>query len=265
MLSWKLLGDLLPQELRLECERAGIKASQKDSHNFVKLAKYILSNGYDPENFYFNTIYKTDKSDPLFGMMNGNVSDSRANAPLFTASGFSTSAGPVGTSPPSSDGTSAAMMGLFSKISQDIQKLVSIMEVKKTVTASGVGVDRSKQRPSPPDLPVWDSFETESSSSSNSGYSQSSTSSGYSQFSTSSGQSGSGEFFGRHYNKSLLIKDGICLAYQHGNCTYGGQTVKHENAFGKKVLHVCGLCWTDSPYNQCHSPAIQCPGPEHNL
>ena len=265
MLSWKLLGDLLPQELRLECERAGIKASQKDSHNFVKLAKYILSNGYDPEEFYFNTIYKTDKSDPLFGMMNGSAAKAsdggvRVLSP-FTASGLSSSTVASGTSaPPPSDGTSTALFELFTKMSQDIQKMVSIMEVKETVIASGVGVDRSKHRSSPPDLPVWDSVETMSSSSSSSGYYQSFSS----QSSSSSGYSGSSEFFGRHYNKSLLIKDGICLAYQHGNCSYGGQT-KHENAYGKNVLHVCGLCWTDSPHNQCHSPAVQCPGPEHNL
>ena len=40
MMNWKLLGDLLPSELRLECERAGISASGKDSHNFIKLSKY---------------------------------------------------------------------------------------------------------------------------------------------------------------------------------------------------------------------------------
>ena len=29
MLNWKLLGDLLPSELKLECERAGIEVSQR--------------------------------------------------------------------------------------------------------------------------------------------------------------------------------------------------------------------------------------------
>ena len=72
MHSWKLLGDLLPGELRLECERAGLKAVEKDSHNFVKLAKYILSNGFDPEMFYFNTLYQADKSNPLLGMMSNS-------------------------------------------------------------------------------------------------------------------------------------------------------------------------------------------------
>merc|ERR1712129_576179 len=165
MLSWKLLGDLLPQELRLECERAGIKASHKDAHNVVGLSKYILSNGYDPEEFYFNTIYKTDKSDPLFGMINGGPvkypNCGAGTSSPFKASGFSTQNAAAGSSTtPPSDGSSAALFGLFTKMSQDIQKLVSIMEVKKTATASGVGVDRSEHRSSPPDLPVWDSFET---------------------------------------------------------------------------------------------------------
>ena len=263
MQSWKLLGDLQPQELRLECERAGLKPSQKESYNFIKMAKHILGNGYNPEDFYFNTMYKTDMSDPLFGMINGNgakVSSAGVSASSpFTAPGCSPSDGALGSStPPTSDGTSAALFGLFTKMSQDIQKLVSIMEVKETATASGVGVGRSKERSPSPDLPFWDAFETVSSSPSSSGYSQSCSSSGYSY-------SSSGDFFGRSYDKSLLIKDGICLAYQHGNCSFGSQTAKHMNAFGRSVLHVCGLCWTDSPYNQCHDPAIQCPGPEHNL
>ena len=45
MLNWKLLGDLSPRELKLECERAGLAASDKDSHNFIRLSKYIMSNG----------------------------------------------------------------------------------------------------------------------------------------------------------------------------------------------------------------------------
>jgi hypothetical protein len=68
MMNWKLLGDLLPSELRLECERAGISASGKDSHNFIKLSKYIMGNGYDPETFFFNTLYQADKANPLVGI-----------------------------------------------------------------------------------------------------------------------------------------------------------------------------------------------------
>ena len=114
MISWKLLGDLQPEELRLECERAGLAVSQKVSHNFVKLAKYILNNGYDPEEFYFNTIYKTHKSDPLVGMINRShtkvFNDGVSSSPPFTTSGFSPSTGAVGSSaPPPSDETLSAL------------------------------------------------------------------------------------------------------------------------------------------------------------
>ena len=68
MWSWKLLGDLEPEELKLECERANLSSSDKVSHNCIKMSKYILSNGYDPETFYFNTHYKADKTSPLMGM-----------------------------------------------------------------------------------------------------------------------------------------------------------------------------------------------------
>ena len=72
MLNWKLLGDLSPRELKLECERAGLAASDKDSHNFIRLSKYIMSNGYDPETFFFNTLYQADKTNPLVGMTPSN-------------------------------------------------------------------------------------------------------------------------------------------------------------------------------------------------
>ena len=73
-MNWKLLGDLMPSELRLECERAGISASEKDSHNFIKLSKYIMGNGYDPETFFFNTLYQVDKTSPLVGMTPNKMS-----------------------------------------------------------------------------------------------------------------------------------------------------------------------------------------------
>ena len=68
MWSWKLLGDLEPEELKLECERANLLSSDKVSHNCIKLSKYILNNCYDPETFYFNTHYKADKTSPLMCM-----------------------------------------------------------------------------------------------------------------------------------------------------------------------------------------------------
>ena len=70
---WKLLGDLLPAELKLECERAAIPPSDKSSHNFVKLSKYIMSSGYDPETFFFNTLYQADKASNLMGMVATSV------------------------------------------------------------------------------------------------------------------------------------------------------------------------------------------------
>ena len=254
MLCWKLLGDLQPKELRLDCEIAGLKVSDKDSHNFVKLAKYILSNGYDPEDFFFNTYYQSDKSSPLVGMINGSQAKS-PNAGVTASSGVPSTSRVLGSSlPTSSDESCTALFGLFSKMSQDIEKLVSIMEVKKTAAAPGVGGDRSQQRSPSPDLPFWDSLESVSSSVSS--VSSSVASSGYSR---------SSDFFGRKYDKSMLIEDRICLAYQHGNCIYEDQAIRHENAFGQNVLHYCGLCWTDSPDNQCYYPAAECPGPEHNL
>ena len=68
MLNWKLLSDLLPSELKLECERAGIAVSPKESLSVIRLSKYIMSSGYDPESFYFNTHYQADKTHPLLGM-----------------------------------------------------------------------------------------------------------------------------------------------------------------------------------------------------
>ena len=62
------MGDLEPEELKLECEQANLSSSDKVSHNCIKMSKYILSNGYDPETFYFNTHYKADKTSPLMGM-----------------------------------------------------------------------------------------------------------------------------------------------------------------------------------------------------
>jgi hypothetical protein len=66
---WKLSGDLLPAQLKLECDRASIPASEQVSHNLVKFSKYIMGNGYDPETFYFNTLYQADCANNLMGMV----------------------------------------------------------------------------------------------------------------------------------------------------------------------------------------------------
>jgi hypothetical protein len=84
MLNWKLLGDLLPSELKLECEKAGIAASSKDSHNLLKLSKYSMSNGKDPETFYFNTHYQADKTHPFLGMTTATGFGNEGSAKVFT-------------------------------------------------------------------------------------------------------------------------------------------------------------------------------------
>jgi len=70
----------------------------------------------------------------------------------------------------------------------------------------------------------------------------------------------------RKYDKDLLIRNNICLAFQHGTCPYDDDYEGyHRNEYGKKVLHFCGLCETDSPDNQCYFPANKCPKPFHAL
>ena len=99
MLHWKLLGDLLPSELRLECERAGITPSGKDSHDFIRLSKYVMSNGYDPETFFFNTIYQTDKTSPLLGMTPGAVGRASSQAKVASKPPLATGTLPSTSNP----------------------------------------------------------------------------------------------------------------------------------------------------------------------
>ena len=104
---WKLLGALLPAELKFECERAAIPPSNISSHNSVKLAKYIMTNGYDPETFYFNILYHADKTSNLMGMVanSGTLgacqrsSSSRAN--VTSGNSVNASASTKINSPPS--------------------------------------------------------------------------------------------------------------------------------------------------------------------
>ena len=260
---WKLLGDLLPSELKLECERAAIPASEKSSHNFVKLSKYIMNSGYDPETFFFNTLYQADKSSNLMGMVasSGTLS---ASQPLSSPRTNVTSGNATRPTPPlphvplTSSAGEQQILVLITKMSSDILKLVSLMEAKKAETklnnfaGSELGEDRSDDGSSLPTLPSWDCFESVSS------FASSAKSS-----SSSLRQKIPGD---RRYSKNLLIKDKICLQFQHGTCPYMYDSEdKHTNGFGQEVLHYCGLCWTDSVENQCYYPAIQCPGPDHNL
>ena len=150
------------------------------------------------------------------------------------------------------------ILALVTKMSSDILRLESLIEEKKAVTkqqnfaGSELGEDRSDDGSSLPTLPSWDCFESVSSVAS-------STNSSSSSF----GQKITGD---RRYDKNLLIKDQICLPFQHGTCPYTYDSKdKHTNGFGQEVIHYCGLCWTESPDNQCYYPATQCPGPDHNL
>ena len=109
MLNWKLLGDLSPRELKLECERAGLAASDKDSHNFIRLSKYIMSNGYDPATFFFNTHYQADKTNPLVGMTPSNNprAEHLASLQAKVTSPKPSSASPTSTTNPASKDSSS--------------------------------------------------------------------------------------------------------------------------------------------------------------
>ena len=275
-MNWKLLGDLLPSELRLECERAGIAASGKDSHNFIKLSKYIMGNGNDPETFFFNTLYQADKTNPLVGMTPNkisrpvNISSPQAkgtSAEVLAAApskgsrpASSSTTNPIqqGTASRSaflqpSDDNMKTLLGLFSAMATDMKKMVSLLEEKKVKGNQGPPVGSGWEQDDSDDefsVPYWSSNSSVDSDMS----SDMSSASGYSCFKG-----------GRRYDKSMLISDNICLPYQHGSCSYGDDYDGfHPSGHGKKVFHYCGLCWTDSPDNQCYDPAYKCPGPYHN-
>ena len=268
-MNWKLLGDLMPSELRLECERAGIAPSVKDSHNFIRLSKYIMSNGYDPETFFFNTIYQADKTNPLVGMTPGAVSPSSTQVKPQEATKSPLQA--KMTNPIRFDSTSKnsilhppdenmeKLLGLCSTMSENIKKLVTLMEEKQM---SNVNSDLEEYGSEEDDAtmgmdgslygsygtPSWYSFGSNSVSSS------SKSSTGHSRFKN-----------GRRYDREMLISDNICLSYQHGRCSYGDDYHGlHPSEHGQDVLHYCGLCWTDSPDNQCYDPAYKCRGPYFN-
>ena len=267
MLHWKLLGDLLPSELRLECERAGISPSSKDSHNCIRLSKYVMSNGCDPETFFFNTIYQTDKTSPLIGMTPGAGGKASSQAKIASAVPLAT-----GTATPiqmdsaprnsllhPSDDHMKTLLNLFTTMSENIKKLVTLTEGRKqkdnTIpdTDSNMGSDGSldgsddRSEDGSSGTPSWYSF-----GSNPSVYASDVAISNYSSFKHN-----------RRYDKELLITDNICLAYQHGNCSFGENYQGfHESEHGSgDVFHCCGLCWTDSPDNQCYDPAYKCKGP----
>ena len=259
-MNWKLLGDLLPSELRLECERAGIAASDKDSHNFVRLSKYVMSNGYDPETFFFNTIYQTDKTSPLIGMTPGAAGRSSSQAKVASSTPLPTTSNPIRmdlTAKNSllhpSDESMKTLLNLFTTMSVNIEKLVTLTEGRKqgdnarSDTDSCV-LDYGSENGSS-DTPSWYSFGSNSVSSTNM------STTNYSSFKDS-----------RRYDKELLITDNICLAYQHGSCSFGEdyQGFHPSEHGGGDVFHYCGLYWSDSPDNQCYDPAYKCRGPFFN-
>ena len=270
MWTWKLLGDLQPEELKLECERANLVSSDKAFHNCVKLAKYILGNGYDPETFYFNTHYKADKSSPLIGMSAAGQLGATSRPPSSrearttppAAVNLVTSANPAVKRNNSSDEVLESIFGYVKKMSSDIQQLLTKKKQEENIqqhpcTGSGLGEDCSydgqtwsDDESSLPSLPFWDSLESVPSIVSSNG--------------SSSRSFGSKLTTHRKYDKNLLIGRSICLAYQHGTCPFGEQADSHQNGEGRKVIHYCGLCETDSPDNQCYSPAYKCPGPYFN-
>lgn len=266
MWNWKLLGDLDPNELKLECERANLVGSDKAFHNCIKLSKYILNNGYDPETFYFNTHYKADKTNPLVGMAvptgqlcaARNAPSSRTNvtsAKVKTASCSVSNPVTANTTPQNSaDRMLDSILGLVQTLSSDVKQLLAIKEQDKPrcqgKPSSGLSEDSFEDGTSLPSLPFWDSLESVPSSRSSLG--------------TSAYSFGSRLTTHRKYDKNLLISSSICIAFQHGTCPYGEEADSHVNRNGEKVIHYCGLCETDSPDNQCYSPAYKCPGPYFN-
>ena len=96
---WKLLADLLPGQLKLECKRASISPSEEASHNLVKVSKYIMANGYDPETFYFNTLYESDSANNLMGMIPTEGKLGAGQAQLSSATPVRMSAAVAATSP----------------------------------------------------------------------------------------------------------------------------------------------------------------------
>ena len=130
MKNWKLLGELSAEEVKLECERANLVVKQNSSQNLVRLSKYIMTTGYDPETFYFNTLYQGNKNAPLVGMAapGGNVQ-----------AGFSSSRTrilPLEAAPtPASSSTSAQLdesveqiLALLTTMAGDVQRLVTLTQ-----------------------------------------------------------------------------------------------------------------------------------------
>ena len=172
---WKLLADLLPGQLKLECKRASLSPSEEASHNLVKISKYIMANGYDPESFYFNTLYESDTANNLMGM----IPTTSQALPSYTTSASSAtsvrmSAGVAITSPvnptlqPKFE-DEHFILNQIKKMSSEIESLKQQMEEQRRPAqkkGSGLERDRQDELSSVSGLSSWYSFGSTSSESS---------------------------------------------------------------------------------------------------
>ena len=169
---------------------------------------------------------------------------------------------PQTCSPIGTNGSGDSVHVLLTRMSQDLQKVISLLEKQKIqgneMLHSPPGLDKinAKEGTVLVDLPILPYFDYESQSSSD-----------WPEMSSSQSGFGNGT---RRYDKKELIMMKICLPYQHGYCFYIDQGIHHEIAFGQEVLHYFGLYWTVSPDIQCYFSAKdcpldnQCPVPFHN-
>ena len=155
-------------------------------------------------------------------------------------------------------------------MSENIQKLVTLTKGRKQKDIASLDAYSNMGDYGSEDgstgTPSWYSYGPNSSGSDDgstgtpSWYSYGSNSSVYASNVSSTNQSSFKHY--RRYDKELLITDKICLAYQHGSCSFGEdfQGFHPSEHGGGDVFHCCGLCWTDSPDNQCYDPAYKCRG-----
>ena len=134
MKNWKLLGDLSAEEVMLECERANLVVVQNSSQNLVRLSKYVMTTGYDPETFFFNTLYQGIKNVPLVGMAapGGNVQATRARISTMGAAPVPSSSAQGSSSTSnmkaSSEESVEKIFSLFTTMAGDLHTLVTLAQ-----------------------------------------------------------------------------------------------------------------------------------------
>ena len=138
-------------------------------------------------------------------------------------------------------------------MSENIQKLVTLTEGRKQKDIASPDADSSMGDYGSED--GYDDGSEDVSTGTPSWYSYGSNSSVYASNHSSFKHN-------RKYDKELLITDKICLAFQHGNCSFDEdlQGFHPSEHGGGDVFH----CWSDSPDNQCYDPAYKCRGPFFN-